>query len=32
MFPSNPRQAIINGYKKAETYFLDTVEAFAQGR
>ena len=31
-FPQNPRQAIINGYKKAENYFLDTVEAFAQGR
>ena len=29
MFPGNPRQAIINGYKKAEAYFLDTVEAFA---
>lgn len=22
----------MNGYKKAEAYFLDTVEAFAQGR
>lgn len=31
-FPANPRQAIVNGYKKAEQYFLDTVENFAAGR
>lgn len=31
-FPKNPKVAIINGYKKAESYFLDTVENFAAGR
>lgn len=31
-FPKNPKQAIINGFKKAENYFLDTVESFAAGR
>jgi len=30
-FPQNPRQAIINGFKNAESYFLDAVEKYANG-
>ena len=31
-FPTNPRQAIVNGFWKSEQYFLDTVEKFSAGR
>lgn len=30
-FPDNPRQAIINGFRNAETYFLEAVEKFSNG-
>lgn len=30
-FPDNPKQAIINGFKNAEIYFLEAVEKFSNG-
>jgi protein phosphatase 2C family protein 2/3 len=30
-FPQNPKQAIINGFKNAETYFLEAVEKYSGG-
>ena len=30
-FPENPRQAIINGFKNAEKYFLEAVEKYGGG-
>ena len=30
-FPDNPRQAIINGFKNAESYFIDAVEKYSNG-
>lgn len=30
-FPENPRQAILNGFRNAETYFLEAVEKFSGG-
>ena len=30
-FPENPRQAIINGFKNAEAYFLEAVEKYSNG-
>src|SRR5574343_1877656 len=30
-FPDNPRQAIINGFRNAETYFLEAVEKYSGG-
>jgi hypothetical protein len=30
-FPENPRQAIINGFRNAEHYFLEAVEKYSGG-
>ena len=30
-FPDNPRQAIINGFRNAESYFIDAVEKYSNG-
>ena len=30
-FPENPKQAIVNGFRNAEQYFLDAVEKYANG-
>lgn len=30
-FPDNPKQAIVNGFKNAESYFLEAVEKFSNG-
>lgn len=30
-FPENPKQAIINGFRNAESYFIEAVEKFSNG-
>ncbi len=30
-FPENPKQAILNAFEAADTYFLETVEKHAKG-